>query len=139
MPHEMVMPRKYLLRSVFGYVIQFLPNEPTNVPTQVVPEAAKLGATMVDPTESIGEDQIGEDGMVTEAKATVSLSIEERAEALKSALETLEATNNPDHFTAAGYPKIAIVRSTSGVVDAAVKEVNSAWDELTAPPNADED
>ena len=131
----MVMQRKYFLRSIHGYTFQFLPGEPVSVPTRVVPEAANAGAVMVNPADAIGADQI-EDGEAADKKPAINLSFEDRQAALKAALESVHEANDPDHFTAAGYPKLNIIRDTSGIADVRAKEISDAWDDMTSVDDA---
>lgn len=50
-------------------------------------------------------------------------------ELIKQAVADMVAEGNPDHFTANGRPKIALVRARSGA-DASIAQVNEVFDEV---------
>ena len=99
-PVKLVLNRNYRLASTMGHVIFFKKDVPVEVPAVMYPEAINLGAVRAD-----GKDAY-EDKPEPPKHAA---SADERADLLRSALDTLIKRNDTEDFTATGNPKIAAV------------------------------
>jgi hypothetical protein len=127
---QMYTPRNYTLRSIHGYVVQFVANEPCVVPHRAVDEAIAIGAVFSNRDEQ-------------KLRVEAPPQIEEppmgfiREQKLFDALTVMAEANNPEDFTPGSKPKLEAVKAAVGF-DVERKEVNDSWNKvMQAKANAD--
>jgi len=113
-----VLNRNYAHSSVYGHNIIFTKGEPTFVPPICIPEAVAFGAICVDGPVDV---------LPPEVQAQIPLVGEEREQMIMAAFDDIEVKNDRAEFTAAGAPKLTVVKSVSGINDLDTKEVTAAW------------
>jgi hypothetical protein len=120
---EYVLNRNYTLRSLLGHSVQFIKNEPVNVPALIEKEARAIGAERVD-----GKNP---DVLDPEREEVAPLSAQERLEQITTAFELLVERNDPKDFTGAGVPSVKAVEKILGF-DVDRNEVTRAWAAMRA-------
>lgn len=114
---EFILNRNYALRSIKGHIINFIKGEPVYVPPVLVAEAVALGAESVDGPI---------DPLEPEAPVKSELTLAEREQAMREAIEQMVAANNREDFTAQGTPNL---KALSGYVGFTVnkRELEGVW------------
>lgn len=118
---KFVLNRTATLSSKTGHSIEFKEGEPTYVPPVLHKEALGFGAQPID-----GEVEFEEP-----AGPVVVTDVEARNELISTVLESLREKNDPEDFTATGYPKVAAVKALTGF-DVAAEEVKALWEAVAA-------
>lgn len=98
---KMVSFRDYRLSSLKGYVVNFIANEPINVPPHIYLEALEIGAAVVADAQDIP--------VVSEPEAQVETSEvdpAQRAADLDQAMMIVLTRNDPDDFKNDSTPKV---------------------------------
>lgn len=110
--------RNYVLRSLLGQSVQFVKNQPVDVPALLEKEARSIGAERVD-----GDNP---DVLDAETETVAPMTSGERTDQITTAFELLIERNDPKDFTGAGVPSVKAVEKIVGFdVDRA--EVVEAW------------
>lgn len=119
---EMYTPRDYILRSVYGYTVEFKANEPVIVPSRVIDEAIAIGAVFTNAVEQ--RLNVTEPPKVEEVPQGF-----ERKQKLYDALAVIAERNSPEEFTPGSKPKLEAVKTAVGF-DVDRKEVNDVWNSV---------
>jgi hypothetical protein len=93
---QFTLHRNYTLRSTKGRSIAFVKDEPTYVPPFMVPEVVAIGGRAVDEDVDILPDDTEE----------TPLTPEQRAVAVREAIEKLVRRNERGDFTGSGLPDV---------------------------------
>jgi hypothetical protein len=118
----MYMPRTFMLRSRFGATVQFVANEPVNVPQMAVDEAIQIGAVFADQQE--------QKVLVDEPPEIKAPSMGfQREQEIFDACVTLAEKNSPEDFTPGSKPKLDKIKAIVGY-DVDRKEVNTVWQKV---------
>jgi hypothetical protein len=119
---EMVMDRKFTVRSTLGYMISFEKGEPIPVPEIMVRTCGEHGARRTD-----GVDAFAPAPEAPRAKQAVDPG--ERMVDIRAAIERIIERNDVNDFTAGNSPKTPAVSKEVGYkVD--YTEVTRAWQQL---------
>ena len=115
----MKLHRDYVLKTLLGHSIQFIKNQPVNVPELVVREAVAIGAVEA---ETEAPPNVIEDAPADNSPADPL----EREEQIFAAIKVLVEKNDTNDFTAANSPKAAALSREVGYT-VERKEIGPLW------------
>ena len=124
---KFILNRTATLSSKTGHSIEFKEGEETYVPPVLHKEALGFGAQPVD-----GEVEFEE-----KPGPVVVTDTEARNELISAVLESIREKNDPEDFTATGYPKVASVKALVGF-DVTAEEVKTLWEAVAAAAAANQ-
>lgn len=118
---QMVMQRKFILRTIRGHTIAFERGKPVFVPDSCVKDALSYGAELLDRPADETTDE--------EALPKAPADPRDRRDAIKAVIEKMLVRNERNDFTAAGLPNPSVLNSLLGY-SVHPREIADAWNDL---------
>ena len=132
---QMIMPRNFTVRTIYGATIRFDKDQPATVPAnpKVIGECQKYGAVFVDSKDAPtlpGEEELG----ITNQPRTPA----ERLDRLNAVLVDMKENqvSHRNHFTGGSLPRVQYVNDVLGF-DVRGEEVKELWYKLVKPQTED--
>ena len=123
----MVMPRNFVVRTIYGHVLEFRKNEPIQVPQdlRVIEECMTYGAVHVDEAEE------AEYMAPKDPDSNIPNDPIERVERIRSLMKGMRDNENQHrgHFTAGNRPAVKYVTETLGF-EVSADEIKTYWGEV---------
>lgn len=139
MPLQMVMSRNRIVRTLSGHSIQFVKNQPVDVPDLAVKECFAFGASLAEGAELPSAAEAALDDDLPKVLKDAPKTPAERKSKILAVMKDMMANQDRHrmNFAASGRPRARYVSDVLGF-DVPAQEVEDLWKSLVQPLNDDD-